>query len=296
MNQISHLTAGNIAVNSIVLNNEEFRYNIKYADYDDIQLDSLQSIKIICADGSLVKLGDLVNFRIQKIMDSIRRENQQYKRNITYDYKGPFYYSKSYLAECIARMDIPEGYKVESEWQNFHFDEEEEADILMIVILAISLLFIISAGLYESYLKPAIIILIIPFAFIGTTIVFFMFNLSLDRGAYAGILLLAGLSVNNSILIVDYISKHLKIFSLDNIIDLSYQRLKAIFSTMLTTVGALIPLLFFPGQSFWKSLSWSVVGGIFFSSIMCIILVPYMFYHFQKRKANSDPNITFPKH
>ena len=100
----------------------------------------------------------------------------------------------------------------------------------------------------------------------------------MDRGAYAGILLLVGLAVNNSIILTDYISNNKNVLDFNEIIKLSSQRLRPIFTTTLTTIAALVPLLIGSEATFWQSLSYSVLGGLFLSSIVVVLYIPIFYY------------------
>jgi multidrug efflux pump subunit AcrB len=142
----------------------------------------------------------------------------------------------------------------------------------------------ITAGLFESIKKPFLIIFAVPFALIGIIFLFYLGDYNLDRGAYAGMLLLIGLSVNNSIILVDYLSKNLNNYDLNEIIKLSYRRIRPIFTTTFTTIAALIPLMINPEQSFWKSLSLSITGGIIISSLFVVAFIPLLFYLFNKKR------------
>ena len=88
---------------------------------------------------------------------------------------------------------------------------------------------------------------------------------------------MVGLSVNNSIMLVDYISKKGNRTNEMDIIKASYSRLRPIFTTTLTTVGAIIPLLFSSEITFWSSLSYSLLGGIVLSALLTIIYVPFFY-------------------
>lgn len=143
----------------------------------------------------------------------------------------------------------------------------------------------ITASLFESIKKPLIIILSIPFALIGVIFLFYVGDYNLDRGAYAGMLLLVGLSVNNSIILVDYLSKISYKYEFNAIISTSYNRIRPIFTTTFTTIGAMIPLMINVQQSFWKSLALSVSGGLLLSSLFVIFIVPvfYLSFNFTKK-------------
>src|SRR5690606_24420117 len=229
-----------------------------------------------------LKVKDIVEFKEQKVLSSINRENQQYVRNIRFDYKGPYKYGDEFVEASINQTKLPEGYAIIKQKFSFMFDQEEEIEVWKILAISLILIFMITAGLFESVKKPLLIISAIPFSLIGTIFLFYLGDYNLDRGAYAGMLLLIGLSVNNSIILVDYLSKNLNSNNLDEVIKLSYRRIRPIFTTTFTTVAALIPLMINPEQSFWKSLSLSVTGGIIFSSIFTIIIIP-IFYLMNKK-------------
>ena len=76
-----------------------------------------------------------------------------------------------------------------------------------IIIAAILLLFMITSCIYESFKKPLIILMVLPLAMIGVFLIYYFTESYFTTGSYAGLILLFGLAVNNSIILVDYISK-----------------------------------------------------------------------------------------
>lgn len=281
---IAKSTAGNLSWNTFHINNEEIKYNIKFSNYKTLQLDELENLIIRGNDGTILKVKNVINFEIKKVLSSINRENQQYIRYITFDYKGPYKYGNEFVKSSIANMNIKEGYSIEKREFRFRFGEEEEIDVWTILLFAIILILMITASLFESIKKPVLIISAIPFALIGTFFLFYVGEYNLDRGAYAGILLLIGLVVNNSIILTDHISKSKDYPSFSEIINLASGRLRPIFTTTLTTIAALVPLLLGVEATFWKSLSLSVVGGILLSSIIVVLYLPVFYYFISKNK------------
>lgn len=84
---------------------------------------------------------------------------------------------------------------------------------------------------------------------------------------------------------MDYLSNNLpKKADLNKIIEVSYSRLRPIFTTTTTTIAALIPLLISAESSFWKSLSLSITGGIFLSALLVSLFVPIIYSQTLKRK------------
>ena len=82
---------------------------------------------------------------------------------------------------------------------------------------------------------------------------------------------------------VDYILKNITRYDFNEIVRLSYNRIRPIFTTTFTTIAALIPLMINSEQSFWKSLALSVTGGIIISSIFTVMYVPVFFHTLNKR-------------
>lgn len=277
LNTIASNTKGNLSLNRFYLDDEEVKYSIKFKDFRKIQLNEIENLIVKNNLGNSFKIKELIQFKQQKVLSSIHRENQQYIRNISFDYKGPYKYGNKFIKSSLEKINLPEGFTIKQREFRFRFGEEEEIDIWMILIMSIVLTFMITASLFESITKPGYILLAVPFAIIGTLFLFFILDLTLDRGAYAGLLLLIGLSVNNSIMLVDHISKKGKHLNAEGLINASYSRLRPIFTTTLTTAGALVPLLFVSEVTFWSSLSYSVLGGILFSSLLTIVYVP-LFY------------------
>lgn len=273
-NIIAKVSAGNISWNKIRINNEEIEYHVKYTNYKKLQLENLKEIIIKNSDKEKIKVKDVLNFEEKKVMSSINREDQQYIRVVSFDFKGPYQYGNKFVEASLLKVPVPEGYSVSQPDYLWMFGEEDELEILKILIMAVVLIFMITASLFESVKKPILILTAIPFSMIGAVIAFYVFNVQLDRGGYAAMLLLIGLSVNNSIILVDYISNNYRGNSFDQIIRLSYTRLRPIFTTSLTTIGALIPFLFIESESFWKSLSVGITGGIFVSSLLVVLYLP----------------------
>jgi len=280
---ISNRTSGNLKYSKLRFGKEEVLYSIKNANYRNIQLEELKNFIVKTPANTILKIKDVVNFEESKVLSTISRENQQYIRNISFDFKGPYQYGNEIVKSIINKMDIPAGYSVKQQEFSFLFGKDDELKVWQILAVSILIIFMITASLFESLKLPFLIILSIPFAFVGTIILFYFGEYNLDRGAYAGLLLLIGLAVNNSILLVDYLAKNYMGEGFDRLIELSYKRVRPIFTTTLTTVAAMSPLLLTEGNSFWKSLSLSVTGGLLFSSLFVVLVIPVLFFVVSKK-------------
>lgn len=287
---ISGSTGGNLAYNKFSIDNDEVIFQIKYDNYNNIQLDQLSNKIILTDSGREIKVGDFVEFKRSEVIPAIHRENQQYIRFITFDYKGPFKYGKEYVQKTIDDQLLPEGYSIAMREYYFSFNEQDEANMAGILLMAAVLIFMLTASLFESYKKPFLILLAIPFSAVGAVYLFYFTELNFDRGAYAGLLLLIGLSINNSILLIDHISKNLFEYNFKRIVQLSFDRIRPIFTTSITTACALIPLALNSEESFWSSLSLSIIGGLSFSSIIIVLILPLIYTLISKDKFRLQKN------
>ncbi|MCC6254970.1 MAG: efflux RND transporter permease subunit [Ignavibacteriaceae bacterium] len=282
--EIANSTRGNLGYNKFRIGREEVFYSVKYSNYKNIQQEELENLIFHSSGKDYLKIKDVITFKESKVLSTINRENQQYIRNISFDYKGPYQYGNEFVESSISRLELPAGYSIKKREFSFLFGKDEEIEAWTILAISLLLIFMITSGLFESIKKPFLIILAVPFALIGTIILFYFGDFNLDRGAYAGLLLLIGLSVNNSIILVDYLSKNYSGTGFNEIIKLSYNRVRPIFTTTFTTIAAMIPLILNIEQSFWKSLSLSVMGGLLFSAIFIVVFIPVFYWLMNKTK------------
>ncbi|MFA3782623.1 efflux RND transporter permease subunit [Melioribacteraceae bacterium 4301-Me] len=280
---IAKNTAGNFSYNVFRIDNEAVQYRVKFSNYSNIQLEELKNLIVTEGEREKLKVKDLINFQEKKVLSSINRVDQQYVRYISFEYKGPYKYGKNFMEQSIASINIPEGYSIKPLDFLFLFSEEDEIDIWKILGAAVIVIFIVTSIFLESFKKPLVIILAIPYAIVGAILLFWLTDSNIDRGAYAGMLLLVGLSVSNSVVLVNYFSKYSQHQNI-NLIQLVKVRLRAITSTALTTFGALIPFMLTKSETFWKHLSISIAGGIIVSYFFIILFLPLIYSIIIKEK------------
>jgi len=288
--EISRNTSGGLSGARVQINNEDISLNVKFENFSSLKIEELQN-RVITSGKNTVKIKDLIDFREEKAMSSIYREDQQYTRVVALEIKGPPQLCMNIIEDAALKTHVPEGYKMEYKGDYYRYKTEEE-DIGMVLIFAVILIFMITAGLFESFSKPLLVLFAIPFAIMGTIFVFFYGDYSIDRGAYAGMLLLIGLSVNNSIILIHHVSSHFYSGRLEDLIKLSYSRFRSIFTTTMTTIAGLFPMMVSLQQSFWKSLSLSVAGGILLSAIVVLVFLPAVYYWFRVKKSKAAATVS----
>ena len=157
-------------------------------------------------------------------------------------------------------------------------------DAMMLnLIVAIVIVYLLMAVLFESFLYPAIIMLSVPPATAGAVLGLGLLNLlyfqPLDMLTLLGFTILVGIVVNNAILLVHQTLYNIRVASMD-VLDAIYEatrnRLRPIFMSTLTSVCGMLPLVLVPGagSELYRGLGSVVIGGLSLSAILTLLLVP----------------------
>jgi HAE1 family hydrophobic/amphiphilic exporter-1 len=149
----------------------------------------------------------------------------------------------------------------------------------MNMALALALIFIVMAALFESLLMPIAILSSIGLAFIGVYWTFAILDIGLGETGRIGMLILMGIVVNNGIVLIDQINK-LKGDSqslLQPIIEACVSRIRPIFMTVATTVIGMVPLAMASSDNQAYPMAVAIIGGLLFSTFTSLFLVPYCY-------------------
>lgn len=280
---IAKTTSGNVSYNHFNILNDAVKYQIKFSNYRNIQLDELKNLIIITKDKEMIKVGELINFEEKKVLSSIYREDQQYIRLVSFDFKGPYKFGNQLLKSAIEKIKLPEGYTINEKDFKFNFSENEESKLWMLILISLLLIYLFLVAFFESFSKPFMILVTVPFSIIGAIFFIWLTDSTIERGAFAGLFLLIGLSASNSILLLDSLSK---IKNKSEIIVAVRNRLRAISATTFTTFGAMLPFLINTKTIFWKSLAITSTGGILGSFLFMIFILPIFYGIFFLRKKS----------
>ncbi len=162
----------------------------------------------------------------------------------------------------------------------------------IILILAIILVFGVMASLFESFRNPFIVLLSMPLMFVGVVALYLITGETFSLISAIGIVILAGIVVNNGIVLIEYINllrkRGLGIKSA--CIEAGGNRLKPILMTSLTTIFGMVPLAFFGGQGAEQiqPIGQTIIGGMAISTLMTIFFTPVLYALFNREKQKKD--------
>ncbi len=254
----------------------------------EIPLAELQNVEIVQGEKKY-RLGEIAEITLTTAPREINRNNQNRIGKVTAMLeKG--YTLGSVTPEINAQLrevQFPAKYSAK-----ITGEEEKRAEsfngLSFALLLSIILVYMVMASQFESLRHPFTILLTIPLAGVGCIYAFLLTGSSLNMMAFIGIIMLAGIAVNNSILLVDAANK-LKATGLElteAVKTAAQQRIRPIIMTSLTTILALLPMCFGFGEgaSLRSPMALAVIGGLFTSTIMTLVVIPCVYYIFDKKK------------
>lgn len=192
------------------------------------------------------------------------------------------------IRAAVRDIELPTNYSITVTGEEEKRKESMEG-LLFALLLSVILVYMVLSSQYESLLYPFVILLTIPFGLIGAVMIFLITGTPLNIMGVMGIIMLAGIAINNSILLVGRINQLKNSMDLtEAIIVAGQQRIRPIIMTTLTTILVLLPMTFGFGEgaSMRSSMAIAVIGGLVTSTLMSLVVIPCVFYVFEQMKRN----------
>lgn len=229
-----------------------------------------------------VRLSDIARVDILPVPSSIMRDRQQRFVEVTASLTGDVTLSEV-IEAAQARlngMELPAGYTIYEAGSLETLQEGRDLSYQLLA-LALFLVFVVMAVQYESLRNPLVIMFSVPFALIGVIIGLDIANLPLSMPVWLGLIMLAGIVVNNAIVLVEYI-EIMRLRGLNKhqaIIEAARLRIRPILMTTLTTAVGMLPLALAIGEGseMLQPLAVTIVSGLLFSMLVSLLLVPAVY-------------------
>jgi HAE1 family hydrophobic/amphiphilic exporter-1 len=156
------------------------------------------------------------------------------------------------------------------------------------LLLAVFLVYLVMASQFESLLHPFVIMFTIPLALIGAVFALWITGSTISVVVFIGLILLAGIVVNNAIVLIDFINqlREKGMEKLEAIAEAGRSRLRPIMMTTLTTVLGLIPLALGIGEGaeVRAPMAITVIGGLTVSTLLTLVVIPVMYAVMDRKK------------
>jgi len=180
----------------------------------------------------------------------------------------------------IARRTLPAGMRTDLSGESREF-VESSGGLYWLFVVALVFIFLVLAAQFESFIHPLSILFSVPLAVFGALLTLFVFRASLNIYSQIGLIMLIGLVTKNAILIVEYANQRRARGEpvVDAVVNASRIRLRPILMTTLTTILGVMPIALGlgAGADSRKPLGLAVVGGLLFSMILTLVMVPVVY-------------------
>lgn len=271
---------------------DEFDIRVQLEEPEARQLSQLPDLPLITPDGREVPLHAVATLQDRLAPSSIRRTDQE--RNLAVRLgtaERPLNLIAEDLRATLGDLDVPDGFAV-----RVGGEVGQQADtfveLLVGVLLALFLVYAAMAVQFESVRQPLVIMLSVPFAFVGVTVMLLATGTTFNMYSFLGVIVLIGIVVNNAIVLVDTTNLLRRRDGLEvreALVAASQRRLRPILMTTLTTLLGLVPLSIgiAEGSEMQTPLARAVVGGLTTSTLVTLLLVPCVYYLVERRRRTS---------
>jgi len=266
----------------------ELLMRVLYDEKVSHSLAELSALPILNKDGVVISLQQLAVLTTMPRLDQIRRFDRQtgiaIRMNLAKDYKMDT--AREDIKKVMDKLALPPGYR----WSfRGSFQQQDESQQVMMVnmLLAVAMIYLVMAALFESLLLPTAVIGSLLFSLVGVFWTFMFTGTTMGIMGMIGMLVLMGIVVNNGIVLVDRINQDRQeqpeATLRELIISASESRLRPILMTVSTTVLGLLPLAMGGTQiggdgPSYAPMAIAIIGGLLFSTLTSLVLVPLTYW------------------
>ena len=281
-------------------------YTIGDNDYDIVlqmpnawrtNINDVRNLRISNENGEFIRLGDVADVELSSGPTRIERED---KRRQIVVYANTVGISPGDLIKVIEEQLLPEmnmeagySYKMvgQADTMARTFREIRNA-----IILAVVVVYMVLAAQFESFVQPLVIMTSLPFAIIGAVLGLLVAGQTANMMSMIGLTMLLGLVTKNAILLVDYANQAREegVPLRKAMLDACSLRLRPIFMTTLSTILAMLPIAFGIGEGaeLRQSMGVVLVGGLFTSTILTLLVIPNIYILFEEWKEKHNAGKT----
>ncbi len=246
----------------------------------------LQSFTVRSPDGRSVPLLAMVDIDLQPSARTIQRMNRQtmLKVQASLAQGSSLPDARKEIEDTLKRIDFPPGYGSSFEGGGFGMNIDMNQQMLRNVAIALVLMFIVMASVFESLLFPVAIMSSVVFSIFGVYWALWLTNTEFNIMAFIGILVLMGVVVNNGIVMIEHINtlRRRGLTRADALVEGSRERLRPVMMTMGTAILAMIPIALSSTQVAGEGppyypMARAIAGGLAFSTVVTLLFLPTIY-------------------
>ncbi len=276
---------------------DEYNIVVRFLKDERNSLSDLDNIALMNNQNQVIRLGEVASIEETWSPPNIERKNRERMVTVSITpYKVPLNRMAQAVQSKINSMDIPPGVNVEMSGAVEDL-QESMMDLTLLLVLSLVLTYLVMASQFESMRMPFIIMFSIPFAFTGVVLAHLVTGTTMSVISMVGGVMLIGIVVKNAIVLVDYINlmRERGLELKEAIVVSGKSRLRPVLMTSLTTILGMLPLAMSTGSGseIWSPMGIAVIGGLIFSTIVTLILVPVIYYMMLRRSDSRKKAVEY---
>lgn len=282
--QITRVLGAAYSSDTAISNYEEdgrqFDITLRFSDQYRTMVDDLKKVQIKTAEGAYIVLEGLVNFESREGAASINRFDRERKILLTSNLYGvPLDNLVQAIDEAMPTL-LLQGYSYRYTGDIERMQETMEA-FAFTVGLAVILIYLILAALYESLIQPIIIMVALPLSFTGVILALYLTDHPFSIFVMIGVILLLGMVGKNAVLVVDFANHAIRGGKPvhDALIEAGEKRLRPILMTTFAMIFAMLPLAIGTGAGHESNapMAIAIIGGLISSTLLTLLVVPAIY-------------------
>ena len=274
----------------------EVPVNVRFAGAEHYGAADLEAFTVRASDGRQVPLLAMVDVNVRPASTTIQRMNRQtmlkIEAGLAKDATMPD--AQKEIEDTLKSIEFPPGYAYTFEGGGFGFNMDANDQMMKNVQIALVLMFIVMAAVFESLLFPLAIMSGVLFSVFGVFWLFWITGTAFNIMAFIGILVLMGVVVNNGIVMIEHINnlRRRGLPRTEALVEGSRERLRPIMMTMGTAILAMVPIALSDTQiagegPAYYPMARAIAGGLAFSTVVSLLFLPTIYAMLDDLRAGS---------
>ena len=258
---------------------------VRFEGAENYGVEDIASFTVRAADGRSVPLMAMVDVSVQPAATEIRRTNRQTRLTILAGLAGKTTVpdARKVMEQTMESVAFPPGYSYTFDGSAFENESKAQMQMLFNLVIALVMIYVVMAAVFESLLFPAAIMSCVVFSVFGVFWLFWLTGSTFSIMAFIGILVLMGVVVNNGIVMIEHINnlRRRGLCRTDALVEGSRERLRPIMMTMGTAILAMVPIALSETQVLggltYFPMARAVAGGLAFSTVVSLLFLPTIY-------------------